>query len=275
MNLFETWTGADFLAFYVVMLLTCLGLSLWIPANLRPAGRKVHLEDPEEIALLAGGAQRHALTVLADLYVQGAIDKTKKSKVSVIRTQAQTTSAGTAVLRKVGDFSLSETMRTLRDHAAEIEQRLIRRGLMMRRDEALKLRVYAALPFLALFALGLYRQQAGEELGEPTGYLIALLIVTAVAGVFRLATGSARTMAGNRALKEWRTRSSRLKRAPQGGEVPLAVGIFGTGVLAGTPYAHVHAMRQSASGGDTGSGGGDGGSDGGGGCGGGCGGCGG
>ena len=276
MQLFETWTGADFLAFYAVMLVTCLGLSLWITANLRPAGRKVKLEDPEEIALLAGGAERHALTVLADLYVQGAIDRAKKSSVSVRRAQAQTTPAGTAVLRKVGDFSLGETMRTLRDHAAEIEQRLVRRGLLMERGEAIRLRVFTALPFVALFFLGLYRERAGAALGEPTGFLIALLVVTAVVGLVRFAGDNARTVAGNRALREWQKRSSRLKRAPQGGEVPLAVGLFGTGVLAGTPFAHVHAMRQSGSGdsGSGGDGGGDGG-DGGGGCGGGCGGCGG
>lgn len=238
---------------------------------MRPQARAVKLEDPEEIALLAGGAQRHALTVLADLYVQGAIEKTKKAKVAVARTQVSASSAGAAVLHKVGDFSLSETMRTLRDHAAQIEKSLIKRGLLMEKGEALSLRVYSALPYLALFALGLYRQQAGAELGEPTGFLIALLPITTVLGVIRFTTGNPRTQGGDAVLKKWRERSSRLKRAPAGGEVPLAVGIFGTGVLAGTPYAHVNAMRQSASGGDSGTSSGDG--DGGGGCGGGCGGC--
>lgn len=274
MQLFETWTGPDFLAFYSVLLVTCVALGFWITANLRPEGRKASLDDPEEIALLSGGPQRHALAVLADLYAQGAIDKANKAKVCVMRNRAHTSSAGGAVLRKVGDFSLSETMRTLRDHAREIENGLIKRGLMLRRDEALKLRLYSALPFLALFALGLYRQQAGEELGEPTGFLIALLLLTAVLGIVRFTTGNARTQAGNLVLKNWRARSSRLKRAPQGDEVPLAVGLFGTAVLAGTPFAHVHAMKQAASGGDGGTGTGDGDGDGGG-CGGGCGGCGG
>ena len=114
MQLFETYTGADFLAFYAVMLLTCVGLGVWIPANLRPEGRKTRVDDPEEIALLAGGAQRHALTVLADLYVQGAIDKATKAKVAVMRTQIETSPAGSAVLNKVGDFSLRERMRTLK-----------------------------------------------------------------------------------------------------------------------------------------------------------------
>ncbi|MEM6585851.1 MAG: TIGR04222 domain-containing membrane protein [Pseudomonadota bacterium] len=272
MNLFETYTGADFLAFYAVMLLTCVGLSFWIPANLRPEGRKGSLDDPEDIALLAGGAQRHALTVLADLYVQGAIEKAKKTRVSVARTSVVTTSAGTAVLRKVGDFSLSETMRSLKDHAQEIEKRLIKRGLLMQNGELMKLRVLSVVPYVALALIGLYRQKAGEALGEPTGFLIALLVVTGVLAFIRGANLNRRTMAGNAVLADWRDRSSRIKRAPEGSEVPLAVGLFGTGVLAGTPYAHVHAMRQTGSGGGDGDPG-DGG--GGGGCGGGCGGCGG
>lgn len=273
MQLFETWTGSDFLAFYAVMLVTCVGLSYWISANLRPEGRKASLEDPEEIAMLSGGAQRHALAVLADLYVQGAIDQTKKAKVAVSRTEIETSSAGAAVLKKVGDFSLAETMKTLRDHARAVEASLIKRGLMMDSGELGRLRLYSILPFIALFAIGLYRQQAGEELGEPTGFLIGLLIATAVAGLFRFASTNARTVSGNEVLARWQERSSRLKRAPEDGEVPLAVGLFGTAVLAGTPYAHVHAMRQSSSGGDAGGDGGSGGD--GGGCGGGCGGCGG
>ena len=218
MNLFETYTGADFLAFYAV------------------------------------------------------IEKAKKTRVSVARTSIATTSAGTAVLRKVGDFSLSETMRTLKDHAQEIEAHLIKRGLLMQSGEVMKLRLMCVAPYVALVLVGFYRQQAGKDLGEPTGYLVALLIATVVIALFRAGTIHPRTMAGNLVLKNWRDRSSRIKRAPEGSEVPLAVGLFGTGVLAGTPYAHVHAMRQAASGGDSGSGDSDGG---GGGCGGGCGGCGG
>ncbi|MEL6487734.1 MAG: TIGR04222 domain-containing membrane protein [Pseudomonadota bacterium] len=273
MNLFETWTGPDFLAFYVEMLVTCAGLALWIPANLRPEGRKGRIDDPEEIAMLAGGAQRHALAVIADLYVQGALDKAQKSKASVARMRADTSSAGTAVLRKVGAFSVSEVVRTLKDHAKEVEARLKTRGLLMETGEDVKLRLLSIAPFVALGLLGLYRQQAGKELGEPTGYLVGLLILTTALAVIRFATANPRTQGGNAVLNRWRKQSSRLKRAPEGPEVGLAVGLFGTGVLAATPYAHVHAMKQASSSGDAGSG--DSGGGDGGGCGGGCGGCGG
>lgn len=56
-------------------------------------------------------------------------------------------------------------------------------------------------------------------------------------------------------------------------EVGLGVGLFGMGVLAGTPYAPLHDLRQQSA--DAGNGAGDGGCSGGGCGGGGCGGCGG
>ena len=272
MQLFETWTGPDFLAFYVVMLLTCIGLSLWMPTLLRPEGRKARIEDPEEIAMLAGGAQRHALAIIADLYVQGALDKAQKTKASVTRNSADTSSAGAAVLRKVGAFSVNEAVRTLKDHAKQVQSRLQQRGLLMEIGEMIKLQLLCITPLVALGLLGLYRQQAGEALGEPTGYLVGLLILTAALAFMRFAWSNPRTQGGEEVLKRLREQSSRLKRAPNGREVGMAVGLFGTGVLAATPYAHVHAMKQAASSGDAGSG--DSG-DGGGGCGGGCGGCGG
>ncbi len=274
MNLFETWTGADFLAFYAVMLLTCAGLSLWIPANLRGEGRLREVEDPEEIAVLSGGPQRFTLAVLADLLARGGVAPADKSRVEVTRTDIEAGRAGKAILRKVGAFGMREATLTLKNDADRIAQDLARRGLLLGRGELSKLRWLSIAPFALLFVIGLYRQQAGAAEGEPTGFLIAFLALTAVCAVMRFATISQTTHAGQKVLQNWIDRSSRLRRAPEGGEVKLAVGLFGSGVLAGTPFAHVHAMRQSNTGGDGGSSS-DGGGDGGGGCGGGCGGCGG
>ncbi|MEM7700306.1 MAG: TIGR04222 domain-containing membrane protein [Pseudomonadota bacterium] len=277
MNLFETYTGADFLAFYAVMLLTSVGLSLWIPANLRNEGRLREVDDPEELAVLAGGKKRYTLAVLADLFAQGAIGAADKRRVTVRREQLDTSLAGQAVLRKVGAFSLAEAGASLGNHAERVEQSLIRQGLLLDHSDWLRVRAVSIAPLVALIALGLYRQQAGMAEGEPTGFLIAMLAVTTVAAVWRFARVSRRTMGGERVLKNWIDRSSRLSRAPESHEVKWAVGLFGTGVLVGTPFAHVHAMHKAATISSSSSGGcGGGGSDGdGGGCGGGCGGCGG
>jgi hypothetical protein len=91
--------------------------------------------------------------------------------------------------------------------------------------------------------------------------------------VIRFAKFDGRTVAGITAVMQMREKSSRLRRAPQAGEAGIAVALFGTGILVGTPWEPVHAMRQQGSGDGSGGGGGsdsssDGGGDGGGGCGG-------
>jgi uncharacterized protein (TIGR04222 family) len=165
-------------------------------------------------------------------------------------------------------------VKSLRGEAKAIKARLVRRGMLMREEEALKLRLYATAPYAVLLALGLYRQQAGAALGEPTWFLIALIALTFILAAIRFFKFSPRTLGGDRALAALAERSNRIRRAPQPAEIGLAVGLFGTAVLVGTPWESVHAMRQAASSGDGGSSGGSDG-DGGGGCGGGCGGCGG
>ncbi len=80
-----------------------------------------------------------------------------------------------------------------------------------------------------------------------------------------------RTLAGREALAEVQARADRLRRAPTHGEVDMAVALFGTAVLAASPWEDLHRLRSRSDGGD--SGGGDSAGDGGdGGCGG-CGGC--
>ena len=274
MEIFASWTGPDFLAFYAVMLVTCVFLGLWIPANLRDPGRKGSVEDLEEVAVLSGGQERHTDAILADLFTRGGLVDAGKGKLRVGRTGFEAGDAERAVLAKVGDFKLSEAKKSLDTHAKRVEARLIRRGLMLDAGERRKLGFLSILPYLALMVIGLYRQQAGSEAGEPTGFLVALMTVTALFAAIRFFKTNPRTVAGNELLREIEDQGSRMKRAPQANEAGYAVAIFGTGVLVGTPWEPVHAARQAGSG-DAGYSGDGGDGDGGGGCGGGCGGCGG
>jgi uncharacterized protein (TIGR04222 family) len=279
MEIFSSYSGGDFLAFYALMLGTCVFAGIWLPAFLRPPGVRGKVTEVEELAVLTGGAERHATAILSQLFAQGALDSADKDK---LRVAGSVTSAGPAekeVLSKVGDFRLSEVKSALKRHAETAEARLIRRGLIMDAGELWRLRMLAAAPYAVVFVIGLYRQQAGAAQGEPTGFLVALLGLTIVFALIRMGTMNSRTMAGNEAIRELEKQSSRLKRAPQAAEAGFAVALFGTAVLVGTPWEPLHAMRQAASG-DSGSSGGDSGSsgdsDGGSGCGGGgCGGCGG
>jgi len=273
MEIFASYSGSDFLVFYAVMLVTCVATGLWIPANLRPLGKRNEVKDVEEVAVLTGGADRLSVAVLSSLFAKGALTEGGKRKLTVADGSGGEGDAERAVLVKVGEFSTRDARKSLLAQARRVEARLIQRGLMMDKSERMRLRFLSTMPYALLFLLGLYRQQAGKALGEPTGILIALLIVTFVFGLIRFATGTKRTVAGQEAVKVLEEQGSRLKRAPQANEAGFAVALFGTGVLVGTPWEPVHAARQAGSGGDGGGASSDGGD--GGGCGGGCGGCGG
>ncbi|MEP1422474.1 MAG: TIGR04222 domain-containing membrane protein [Erythrobacter sp.] len=278
MEFFSSYTGPDFLLFYGVMLVTCVAAGLWISANLRPVGKRGEVEDLEEVAVLTGGADRLTVAVLSSLFANGSLREGARGKLNVRRREEAEGSAQRAVLARVGDFTPSEAQKSINAEAERVEVNLIQRGLIMDSSERLRMRFLSALPYAALFVIGLYRQQAGEAQGEPTDFLFALLVVTLVFGLIRFFTGTKRTVAGQQLVKSLEEEGSRLKRAPQANEAGFAVALFGTGVLVGTPWEPVHAARQAgfgADGGDVGdsSDGGDGGDSG---CGGGgCGGCGG
>ena len=270
MELFSSWTGSDFLLFYSVMLVFASALAWRLPTILREAGRRGGAHDLESVAVLAGGRRRLADSLLADLYVRGALVEADKGKLRIAARDCPVTPAAQALLATDAPLTLAEARRTVAVHAERVAARLCRAGLLLRPEEHTRLRLIAILPFVMLFLLGLYRQRAGSALGEPTGFLIALLVLTVVLAVMRYATCDPRTAAGAAAVRELKQRNDRFTRAPRPDEAAMAVALFGTGVLVGTPWEPVHALRQRE--GDSG---GDGGSDGGSGCGGGCGGCGG
>ena len=86
MELFSSYTGTDFLVFYAIMLLTVMFLGLWISANLRPEGRSSKVEDMEEVAVLAGGFERHAMAVSSDLMAREALTTGSKNRPAGARS---------------------------------------------------------------------------------------------------------------------------------------------------------------------------------------------
>ena len=270
MQLFSSWTGSDFLLFYSVLLAFACLAAWWIPASLREPGRRGSVDDLESIAVLAGGRNRFADSLLADLYVRGALEPAGKGKLSAANRGLAVSPAGQALLGHDAPLTLGEAVKLLGAHAERVAARLQRAGLLMRGGEDTRLRWLSIAPFLFLLMLGIYRHRAGGALGEPTEFLSILLVLTAVLAVIRYAKSDPRTAAGIAVVRELRARNGRFTRAPRPEEAAMAVALFGTGVLIGTPWEPVHAMRQKES-----HGGSDSSSDGGSGCGGGCGGCGG
>ena len=272
MELFSSWTGSDFLLFYAAMLGLCSLAAWWLPAQLRSGGRRGESADAESLALLAGGRARFADAVLADLVARGGLVAGDADRLVVADPRVSSSPAGRSLLAAEAPLSLKEARERLDVHAERLSARLQRGGLLLRPDEVASLRWLSVTPLAALFMVGFYRERAGSTLGEPTGFLIALMVVTAVIALVRFFSIDPRTKAGIAEVARHKAASARLARAPRAEEAALAVALFGTGVLVGTPWEPVHAMRQQGSSSD--SGGGDsgssdsGGGDGGGGCGG-------
>ncbi|WP_379921125.1 TIGR04222 domain-containing membrane protein [Erythrobacter sp. R86502] len=272
MQLFSSWTGGDFLLFYIMLLALSVAAAWWLPAFLREPGRRGESDDIESIALLAGGRQRMTDSLLADLYVRGGLAPLDAGKLVVAEPNLSASPAGQALLSIASPLTLPDARRAIQAHSDRVAARLRRAGLLLRPEEHARIRWISVAPLAALFFVGVYRQRAGSALGEPTGFLVILLAMTAVLAVIRFVVTDPRTAAGVAAVKDLRARSQRFSRAPRSDEVAMAVALFGTGVLVGTPWEPVHAMRQPGNDG----GGADGDSGGGSGCGGGgCGGCGG
>jgi uncharacterized protein (TIGR04222 family) len=273
MELFSSWTGSDFLLFYAGLLGFACVAGWWIPARLRAPGRHGVADDLESVAVLVGGCERLADSVLADLYTRGALIAQGEGQLAVAHRDVAGSPAAKALLMADPPLTRQAAREALTVHADRIAARLQRAGLLLRPEEHMRLRWLSITPFAALLLLGLYRQRAGDAVGEPTGFLVILLAVTVFCAIIRFARSDPRTLAGIAAVRQLQNRGMRTARAPRAEEAAMAVALFGTAVLVGTPWEPVHAMRQQGSGDGSSS---DTGSDGGSGCGGGgCGGCGG
>lgn len=269
-------TGGAFLALYGVLLVVTIVAGVAIPRWLRPEGRQARLTDPDRIAYLAGGARRYVDAVVARLLATGKIDINGRSGAHIVAPPVLAAGPERSVLALPTPSPWGRVTSAVSGHARAIEDQLIRAELISDRATALQLRFWAITPYLLLVAFGTIKWDVGVGRGRPVGFLTALLVVTAIFAIIRFASIDRRTRGGIDALAEVKAGADRLRRAPTEDELPMAVALFGTTVLAGSAWNDYHAMRAASSSGDGGSSGSDGdGGGGGGGCGGGgCGGCG-
>ena len=275
---FSAMSGGTFLLYYGALVIAAVVAGLWLPAFLRPDGRHQQVSDQGQLAWLASGPGGFTEATLARLFGTGALEADEGNKLRVSRADAGDSEPERLLTAGGGVFGISEAHRMLKPYAARVEDELIERDLVLDKGARWQLRLAGAAPYLAVLAVGWYRRQAGEALGEPTGFLTALMALTALLMLWRLLRLDPRTRAGQAALGEAKIKAARLRSAATGPELGIGVALFGTAILAGTPYSQLHAMRTTATGDGAGGYAGDGGDsvgDGGSGCGGGCGGCGG
>ena len=273
-------TGGPFLLLYIALLLAAIVAGFVIPVRLRPPGRAQTMTDPDALAVLAGGKGRFVEALVARLLARGALVLSGQRGFAKSTGARGESAAETRILALKTPIEWATIQLQLADYAEPVMRKLARSGLYMTDEEAARTRFWQTLPYVLLIGFGAIKLMIGEARGRPVGFLIALLVVTAVFAAIRWFALDRRTQAAHDALAEAATRHERLRRAPTTDETALAVALFGTTVLAGSAWSDFHRMR-SAGGGDTGSlssgcsGDGGGGGCGGGGCGGGgCGGCG-
>lgn len=273
--------GAAFLQLYAILLGAAAIAGLLIPRWLRPEGTPQHVTDPDLLGYLAGGSTRFIDTVIVRMLARGQVAVEGKRKLRILAPAGgHGGGAGAPLMVEQAVLALSSpapwgsVALAVGRHRAQIEQRLIERGLWMDHMALRRLRWLQALPLMLVFAFGAIKWEIGSLRDRPVGFLSLLLVVTIVLALVRFATADPRTRGGLEALAAARSASDRVRRAPTNDEMALAVALFGTAVLAGSAHHDFHALRMAAVSGDAGSS--DGGSsDGGGGCGGGgCGGCG-
>lgn len=268
-------TGGPFLTLYGALLVCTIIAGFIIPRWLRPDGSTMRITDPEKLAFLAGGTPRLADAVVSRLLAGDAINLIgKKAFATAPRAQGHTFAERNVLAVANGSPAAWQSVaRSIGPQAETIERELVSAGLMMDHAVTNQMRFWQASPYLLLIVFGAIKVGVGEARDRPVGFLIALLILTLFLAAIRFFVVDRRTRGGLEVLASARDRSERLKRAPAGDETGLAVALFGTGVLAGSPWSDYHAMRTASS--DGGSGGSGCGGGGGGGGGGGCGGCGG
>lgn len=245
MQLFSSWTGSEFLINYSALLALASLAAWWIPTRLRGVGRQGDSHDLESVALLAGGRERFAQALLADLWVRGGIELLDHKRLMVAQRQLSASPAGQAVLGAAAPMMLADAQRLINGHAERVAARLRRSGLMLWPEDFARLRWISITPYAAIFLIGLYRQRADAALNEPTDILVVLLGLTAALAVIRFVKSDPRTASGIEAVRRLRDQNELGARLPRPDEAALAVALFGTGVLVGTPWEGINAMRRN------------------------------
>ena len=261
---------------YIVLIITCAIATFFWRRHLRDngaTGNDIAL-DTWDVAYLAGGSERVMDCAVARLMRDKLVVWDADAKR--LKMDAKTT-IDDPLLDRIARHLMIEgsprkLARRLEPEFSRIRDKLASRGLLLDADAKSRASWLPTLLPAALLAFGLLKVMIGLSRGKPVAFLVVLMIAIAIATLVRAFATPSRALAGDRALASLKQRHAHTARAPRPDDLPLAVALAGTAVLATTPYSAYHQFRQPSSGSDGGSSSGSSCSGGGGG---GCGGCGG
>jgi uncharacterized protein (TIGR04222 family) len=281
----STWgiSGTSFLWLYAA-LCVATAVAIWLLRrrllNAGEGAAGAPVPDVYDIAMLNGGPQLAITAAAAKLHNEGAL--ASGAKAGTIAAVARPAGADElehevySAVERTGGMSGRALRRQLEDCETirRMTTRLVDDGLLLdaRRRSLVNALWLLALP---LVGLGIARAAAGVQNDHPITYLAIALVAIAACTVRFAVVRTRATARGRQLLDGQRGGRKSPVHAPVGAELPLAVALYGSGVLwAADPgiasawsVPREHAWAGGGSGG--GCGGGGGGGCGGGGCGGG------
>jgi len=270
-------TGPPFLLLYAALFLLSIIASVTIAQKMRAPGRAQEISDPDQLAWLTRGPQGFVDALITRLLVRADLILVDRMKFAPRPGAQGATAAEMAALAIKSTVSWQVLNANLQGYASMTERKLIQLGLVRDQNEVTDTRFWQTLPFVLLAGFGAIKVIIGDLRDKPVGILLGFIAITFAVALFRWLKVDRRTKAAIVAVNAARKRHERLQRAPTRDEIPLAVALFGTSVLAASAWGDYHRLRStggsgsssaSDSGGDSGSSGGGGSGCGGGGCGG-------
>src|SRR5258706_7725942 len=290
--------GPEFLWFFAIIWLAVIGIAALIRWKLREPGFAAGLEIPHldayEIAYLSGKESLAANAAIARLVQSGAInlhptDRKVLPGGALPDGSHKLEEAIHSYVALEGGVILNDVRKYTKLPLESVATRLEQLGLLISSPRATRAIVIPLVVTLTVSAFGLIKIYIGLMREKPVTFLALLCIISAVVAVAGFARRPHRSRRGDHVIARLKKQNAPLQHAPLqsltgatgSAALPLAVGLFGLGILADNGFAELHKRLRPPPG-ATGCGnadgceGGSGGSCGGGGCGGGgCGGCGG
>jgi uncharacterized protein (TIGR04222 family) len=241
--------GPQFLFLYVLLLFAALAFSYHQQRRHRPEGSEQVSDDASMLAYLAGGADRVCDSAIMRLVMKGGIEYRSNGTFVLGSRDVAADPTEKVIVNTTMPTVKARFLARMERQIGQLEQRMTKVGLLTNDQQAKNLRLAQSLPLLLLFGFGFVKLIVGISREKPVGFLILLLLVTAVIGFVRYTRIDRKTSAGIRALEESRAQNLRLNLAPTTPEMGLAVALFGMPVLLGSPFESLYRRSNGADGG--------------------------